>query len=326
MSVFSDQRVIDFIREHFIPVTTDINKTIYRRDAVGDFFRKIAEQGHYAGKTKPTTTRQGLYVSTADGQLLASVNSTRAGQVLKMMKRALAEYNKIKDNAQPKVDDSFEVDKKFSVTFPKGGAILRVTCRDLPRASDPDHETWRHNFDNLWLTADEVKSFSPQNQEGVFENGQEYEIPSKIIARIAKYHLIDHVKGEAPGWYPESVKLANANAKVVDVYKDKVLIELAGRVKCVQAPSKEVNAFSGEVVDSESGVDLRLSGRMVWDLKKSTFTRFDWVAYGDRWGTATYNFRHQDMEKNPIGFTLNLLPTTLENMAQPKYILYDYYR
>ncbi len=325
VSVFSDQRVIDFIRENFVPITTDINKTIHRRDAVGDFFRKIAEQGHYAGITKPTSTRQGLYVSTADGQLLASVNSTRADSVLRMMKRAVEEFEKIKNKAQPEISDKPDVDKRYAVKFPNGGMILRVTCRDLPRESNTDHETWRHNFDNLWLTADEVKSFSPQRDGGVYKQGQEYKIPDAIIARIAKHHFVDHVKGEAPGWKSESVKISTASAKVIGVSKGAIQIELTGRVRCVQKPNKRVNAYTGKVVDRESGVDLRLSGRMSWDVEKAEFSRFDWVAYGDRWGTARYNFRHQDMEKNPIGFALNLLPTIPENMSQPKFIYNSYY-
>jgi len=325
VSVFSDQRVIDFIRANFIPVTTDINKTIHRRDDVGDFFRKIAEQGHYAGRTKPTTTRQGLYVSMADGQLLASINSTGADEVLKMMKHAVTKFEKIKKDEQPEISDTFESDKKFTATVPPGGMILRVTCRDLPRESDADHETWRHNFDNLWLTAEEVNSFVAPREEDDVKIGHEYEIPSAIISRIARFHFLDHVRGEAPGWQPKSVKIANATAKVVGVATDEIQIELTGRVKCVQDPDKEVNAYTGFVIDSESGIDLRLSARMTWNVDRAAFTRFDWVAYGDRWGTATYNFRHNDMEANPIGFTLNLLPTIPENMTQPKYILQSYY-
>ena len=71
-------------------MATNINHSQHRKDIEGKYFRKIAEQGHYAGRTQPTSTRQGLYVATVDGHLLASVNSTDAGEVLGMMKRAVA--------------------------------------------------------------------------------------------------------------------------------------------------------------------------------------------------------------------------------------------
>lgn len=319
MSVFSDQRIIDFIRANFVPVTADINKAIHRRDAEGEFFRKIAEQGHYAGRTKPTKTRQGLYVPLANGQLLASVNSRSADEVLEMMKHAITKFEKLQRVAQPEIDDRLEADKNFATPFPDEGMILRVTCRDLPRADDPDHETWRHNFDNVWLTSNEKKSFAPADPKSATV-GQSYEIPSPVIARIARFHLIDHVKGEGPGWKADSVKISDAKANVIGVSGASVQIQLKGRVKCVEPPSGDVNAYTGEIIEHETGVDLRLAGRLTWDVDRATFTRFDVLAYGDRWGSATYNFRHRDLERNPMGFTLQLLPTIAQNMTEPKYL------
>ena len=326
MSVFSNQRVIDFIRDNFIPVATDINRSVHRRDEVGDFFRKIAEQGHYAGRTKPTNTRQGLYVAMADGQLLASVNSTRARDVLQMMNRAAFKFRNLQSNAQPKISDQFKPDQKYDISFPEGGMILRITCRDLPRPSNSLHKTWRHNFDNAWLTADEVSSFVPQpdDGEGEIKDGLEYDIPSHVIARIAQFHLIDHVKGEAPWWNSSMVKEANASAQVVGVKEGRALIKLTGHVKCEEGRRTNVNPFNGQR-DSPQGIDLQLSGRLIWDIKQEKFTRFNWVAIGDRWGTATYNFRHRDLQKNPIGFVLELLPTVPENMTKPKYLSHRYF-
>lgn len=325
MSVFSNQRVINFIRDNFIPCTTDINKSVHRRDEVGDFFRKIAEQGHYAGRTKPTSTRQGLYVTTADGNLLASVNSTRAKDVLQMMNRAAFKFKDLENKNRPEISDEFEADKMFAIPFPEGGMILRITCRDLPRPSNALHKTRNHNFDNAWLTADEVKSFAPLHGDGDIKSGLAYDIPSAVIARIAKFHLIDHVKGEAPWWKPSSVKEANASARVVRVKEGRAFIKLSGHVKCDEAPDKKiVNPYSG-ARNRRQGIDLQLSGRLVWDIKQEKFTQFQWVAIGDRWGTATYNFRHNDLQKNPIGFLLELLPTTPENMTEPKYLIQGYF-
>ena len=324
MSVFSDQRVIDFIGENFIPVTTDINRSMYQKDAVGDYFRKIAEQGHYAGKTKPTPTRQGLYVALPDGQLLASVNSTDADRVLKMMRAGLEKRKSLNATTKTKIDQQFKPDSDYTTPFPAGGTILRVTCRDLPREKDPKHETWRHNFDYAWLTAAEVKSLAPPNPNSA-KVGQQYSVDSAILSRIAKYHLIDHVKGEAPHWKSDSVKVANADAEVVSIKGDEVEIKLEGRLKVVEQGTGEINPYTGKP-NSESGLELKLSGRMTWNLTEEAFTSLQWIAYGDRWGTATYNFRHKDKEKNPIGFSLELLPTTPENMTQPKYLHRNYFK
>jgi len=316
--------VIDFIRNNFVPVTTDINHSMFRKDESGDFFREIAEQGHYAGRTKPTGTRQGLYVALADGQLLASNNSKDPSEVLKMMRRGLAKQRRLNLTPSTKIKDQFQADPNYTTAFPDDGVILRVTSRDLPRESNSIYKTWRHNFDSVWLTADEMKSFAPP-ESGSPQVGQTYEIPSSVVARIAKYHLIDNVKGEVSHWEYDEVKIADARAKVTSVADGKVHIVLQGKVKCVQAPTGEVNPFNGQVMDSESGVELRLAGRMRWSSADAAIDKFYLIAYGDRWGASVYNFRHKDRQRNPIGFAFKLLPTVTENMIAPKALHRGYF-
>ena len=91
-SVFSDDRVIDILTNQFIPVADNCSYTQRQKDAKGEFFRLIAEQGHYAGRTKPTATRQGLYTATSDGELLASINTTNVERVLEMIGSALSKW------------------------------------------------------------------------------------------------------------------------------------------------------------------------------------------------------------------------------------------
>lgn len=286
--------------------------------------RTIAEQGHYAGRTKPTATRQGLYVALPDGRLLASINSTRPKDVLAMMKDAVAKFDTGDQSGFGKPEGSKNGDRNFDIPFPEGGMILRVTCRDLPRAGDPSFRTSMHNFDYAWLTAGEVKSFAPPGGDQS-KPGDAYQIPKQVISRILRNHLIDHVKGEAPGWPPKSVEFAAAGATVVGRQGDQLKIELSGRVKCIRQPDGAVNEYSGLVNDSQQGIDLKLSGRLVWDQRSKKFTRFECVAYGDRWGTSRYNMRHHDRDKNPIGFTLRKLPVTQENMIEPKFLPYGYF-
>ena len=151
-------------------MATDINLSQHRKDAEGKYFRKIAEQGHYAGRTQPTATRQGLYVATVNGHLLASVNSAQADDVLRMMRQGVAKWQQRQALgmvvSKKKVPKKTWVDKNYSLPFPKDGMILREVCRDLPRHNDPSFNNWRHNFDNVWLTAEEVAAFKPVSRDG----------------------------------------------------------------------------------------------------------------------------------------------------------------
>jgi hypothetical protein len=86
---FSDPEVIALATSAFVPVALDCSVLQSQQDAEGDFFRLVAEQGHYGGRVVPTSTRQGQYACTADGMLLASINTRDAANMLAMMRSAL---------------------------------------------------------------------------------------------------------------------------------------------------------------------------------------------------------------------------------------------
>lgn len=315
-------------------MTTDINRSQHRKDVDGKYFRKIAEQGHYAGKTKPTSTRQGLYVATVDGHLLASVNSTEADEVLQMMKRSVAKWQQRQAlgmaGSEKKIRKKTRIDKNYSVPFPEGGLILREVCRDMPRPNDRSFKNWRHNFDNVWLTKEEVAQFKPVSSDGKgrpksASKGQKYKIDEAVIGRVAQFHFVDQVKGEASSWDQSDLKHASLNAEVVEVADDSVKIKLSGRAKCIKPPTGNRNPYSGTRIDKERGVDLKVSGYLVYNTESDQFTSFDLAAHGPRWGGAVYNFRRQDMGPEPIGFAFQLLKTKPENMTQPKFLLWGYF-
>ena len=315
-------------------MATNINHSQHRKDIEGKYFRKIAEQGHYAGRTQPTSTRQGLYVATVDGHLLASVNSTDASEVLNMMKRGVAKAQQRRalgmGGPQKKIPKKTRLDKNYSVPFPKDGLILGEVCRDLPRSKDRSFKNWRHNFDNVWLTSEEVAEFKPVSSDGrgrpkTASEGQKYKIDEAVIRRLAQFHFVDQVKGEASSWDESDIKHASLNAEVVEVADDNVKIKLRGRVKCIKPPTGNRNPYSGTRIEKDRGVDLRVRGYLVYNSEKDEFAAFDLVAYGPRWGTATYNFRQNDMGPAPIGFAFRLLETKPENMTQPKFLLWGYF-
>ena len=45
----------------FVPAADEAHFLKVMRGAEGDLFRAVAEKGHYAGRTVPTSTRQGIY-------------------------------------------------------------------------------------------------------------------------------------------------------------------------------------------------------------------------------------------------------------------------
>ncbi|MEM7783634.1 MAG: hypothetical protein AAF623_09800 [Planctomycetota bacterium] len=289
---------------------------IHKQDQEGSFFRKIAEQGHYAGRTIPTSTRQGLYIATAGGNLLSSRNTTQAKQVTGLIGRGLAAWEKINPDQIRAFGVELDADPNYTVQFPEGGMILRETMRDLPREDQVRFETWRHNFDHVWLTRDEVNAFIPEALEPDFQ----YSVRESVVRKLARFHFVDQVKGEATPYRDSQVKNAVLNAKVEKELKGgRWFVSLNGTAACSVPPSGEKNPYSGQKIRKPRSVDLEIRGRLIFDPESRSFTRFDLLAFGDREGTATYNFRFDDMGPVPIGFAFELLPNRPENRIRPKF-------
>ena len=58
--------------QRFVPAADEVWHLQNRKDAECRLFQAIAEQGHYAGRSRPSTTRQGIYACTPSGRFLAS--------------------------------------------------------------------------------------------------------------------------------------------------------------------------------------------------------------------------------------------------------------
>jgi hypothetical protein len=89
---FSNPTVIALASEQFIPVAENSSALERQQDDKGEFFRHVAEQGHYGGRVHPTRTRQGSYAFTAEGQFLASVNTRDPQGMADMLRTALARW------------------------------------------------------------------------------------------------------------------------------------------------------------------------------------------------------------------------------------------
>jgi len=242
------------------------------------------------------------------------------------MQKGINAWNRGDKNSKGECKSSAEPDENYSFPFPKGGLILRQTMRDLPRPDQPHHKTDSHNFDHVWMTAEEVKTFTPAKPEP----GLKYEIPEKIVRRLVKFHLIDQVKGESPKWEESQILNASINAivtQVADVESGtpRIRIRLKGNAKCVCPPTGQVNPYTKNRITTERGIDVVIRGWLTYDTKTKTFTDFELLACGERWGTATYSFRARDLERSPIGFAFEKLEPKPENLIRPAFARQGYF-
>ena len=284
VSTFADPEVIALTQHDMIPVCTDDWYTRRRRDDEGEFFHKVAVQGPRKSRDD---TRQGIYVFTADGELLGFKN---AGQDAKVMKKffaeALAKFKKLpEERTKPgavEVPEHGKLDSNYTRSFPEGGLILRANARILDRKGDEYIKGTcdfvggdRASRDFVWLTKTELQSLFPSRQEV----GYSYPLPEKIAERISRFNLIDNTRGEPAFWKRSDIRKSAITLKVQEIRGKTVHLRLDGTVTL---------ASEEDLSQAERGYKVRLRGQLTYDSSNGEFERFDIAGIGDHWGRSTY--------------------------------------
>jgi hypothetical protein len=309
--VFSNQDVIDLASERFVPVAENSSALERQTDDKGEFFRHVAEQGHYGGRTFPTSTRQGSYTFLADGTFLASINSTDPEKMAGMLRDALDRFAKLGELGAPSPAQLVDT-RPEDEGYPADGLVLQATVRDLPRPADqppPDHK-W--NLDYVWIRSDEARALVPEP----IAAGTRRDWPENVVRRLARFHLRDYVRGEPFNWPEEAIRHAEIASEIVAVDGDAVRLVLRGAVR-LEADVAWVAPEDGETKRYDNGFDCQLYGEATWDAARERFTAFALVAAGERWGTNQYNFRYDDLGPAPIGIAFELAGTTPGDRTAP---------
>jgi hypothetical protein len=249
-----------------------------------DVFRAVAEKGHYAGRTVPSDTRQGIYCLAPSGAFLGSINNHHSKRVAAMLTDALAKWDALPDSErwlENLDDDTPTGGHDFVAAQPDGSAVLKVFARDLDRAI-----------------------------EGVPDDaiGAALDVDSKLVRRFAALHFIDTVRGQSPAFEDSDVVLAELRAKTIAVEGDLQRIEFAGKTRAAGRGKWPVSKFRDDEQPGEQlrEVELRLAGMALYDTSKKQFVEFHLVGVGTRAGGTQFNERSQDLAPAPIGFAVVL--------------------
>lgn len=273
-------------KESYVPVTGDDWYQRRREDKEGEFFRKMADQGPRKGQGGDT--RQGIYMFTADGKLLAYKNAGQAPDVMReVLKQGLAHFAKLPEEARKpgavKVEDLDKIDKRYVRTPPANGLILDTYTRILDKN---DKKQWCKGTcsvsggdaaarDHLWLTESEWKALIPADAS----KGDKYAVAGNVVERIARFHLMDNTRGEPPLWSKEDIRSRAMTLTVTDIDDLSIKLRLDGAV---------LLASDADLDKAERGFDVRLLGEISYDRVKKAIDRFDMAAIGDHWGEGTF--------------------------------------
>ena len=186
----------------FVPVADEVHRLQTGKDPECRLFQKIAEKGHYAGRTRPTKTRQGIYAAAPSGHFLASINSNDPMRVKAMLERALVAWKELPEAdrylEKPLSDRSREIWRADERKRPEDGLVLRVYSRDVDRGENPTKD-WRGqawNLDIAWLRAEDVRGFLPSE---TLDAGSSVDAASTTSACAARAQPINRWSSPSPG-------------------------------------------------------------------------------------------------------------------------------
>jgi hypothetical protein len=322
---FSDPTVIALTSERFIPVAENCSPLHRQEDAKGTFFRLVAEQGHYAGRRYPTSTRQGYYAFTADGKVLAAANSRDPQRMTELLQTALQRWSVLSEDGAGAARGEGPGDYVPAQPdrFPESGLVLRQVARDLPREVDTRPDDWRKhawNLDYAWFTAEEAAALVPAGRRP----GETGEAPAAVVRRIARFHLRDFVRGEPSVWPEAAVREARLTSEVLGTGGGRVRLALRGAVR-LQWDSRWVRPEDAAERASDCGIDATLYGEAEWDEAAGRFVAFDLLAAGPRWGTNQYNNRQDDLGPAPLGIAFELAGTAPRDRTPPHTVYHREY-
>ncbi len=282
-------------------------------------FQKIAEQGHYAGRIHPTRTRQGIYMTTPGGVLLASLNTRDPLKVVAKLEEALKRWQEMPESKRD--IDAEETAGNAKIVrnedqFPRGGLVLEVHSRDLPRENQV--EGWRgqaRNRDHAWFRREEARQFLGAE----FKIGDSQRVPGTLVERLVRLHLIDNVRGESPPYPPQAIKAATLSTEVIAIEGTVVTIGITGAVSLEQQGERHVGKGDRRQ-ETSRGYRGTFLGNARFDTETERFDHFELVSAGDRWGATRYNARGDDLSGGPIGFLLLLAGKGAEDRVPPAYL------
>jgi hypothetical protein len=239
--------------------------------------------------------------------LLASINTSDPERMAEMLNQALERWETLSAEERQAPDlDSPDVERaRGERLYPKGGLTLRVNSRDLPRESHgPEWTANAWNQDYAWFTKEEAAQFLPENPAP----GQRYFVPEPLVRRIARFHLVDNVRGQTRPYEEEDVARAQLIAEVEAVEGSRVTLRLEGETRTLAEGTWAIQGYRdmGSPSHQRRGMETRLLGSAVFDREQGRFVAFEMMALGTRWGATQYNVRYEDRDPAPIGFVFSL--------------------
>lgn len=311
-SIWANSEIIDLTRK-FAVATDEVWRLQNLDDPECIHFRKIADVGHYRAHR---TTRQGIYVCTPSGILLGSLNTHSVEKVKNLLLTSLKKYDELEtDERRLENPRSILPDHRWEQSKPAKGLELTMYARDLPTSGKPDdNQDSNWNQDRVWFSKSEARQFLPEDLSRL-QADQMYSVPANLVARIAKFSIVDTVKGQTTHYSFDEVKQSKLSATVKHFDEATIQLNFVGQTQAASKGSRNR--------DMPHGIQTNLLGTALFDRQEQNFVQFEIVAVGTRWGRTVFNGRSKQLEQSPVGFAFQMTPPDAPLIAPSFLYAYD---
>ena len=284
-------------------------------DAESKHFQQMANQGHYGGGGG---TRQGIYVLTADGTFLASSNHLSADKALSTFAAGLEAWKRTTKAQRTLPADWTLPRKRWEDSLPPDALILRSWNADLGEGAQRE----RLNRDHVWFTREEARGWLPAKPA----QGDEHVVSQGITERLARFHLVDNVRGQTLPFAPQDVTGSRIVTHVTAVRDDEVAFTIHGETRAKTDGTWLMGDNDWKPTEKfPRAVTTRIVGRGTFLRNKGTFSRLEFVAVGERTGRTNLNGRPKgDVGPAAIGWVFELVPQKPTTRIAPAFVdVYD---
>ncbi len=311
-SIWSDPKIIELTRK-FVAVTDEVWRLQNCDDSECKHFQKIADVGHYR---QHKSSRQGIYVCTASGILLGSLNTHNVDRVTSLLRLSLEKYNDLKPKERL-LDDATKIlpSHRWEQSKPAVGLELTMFARDLPTSGDPSDAPYSNwNQDRVWFSKSEARRFLPADLHHL-KTGDTYSVPAELVARFARFNIVDTVNGQTTHYSSKEISGSALTATIKQLDEARIQLKIAGQTHA------ESNTSRGR--NMPHGIRTRVFGHATFDRHKELFTQFEIVAIGSRWGQTTFNRRSRKLDESPVGFVFRITAPDAPTIAPAFIYAYD---
>jgi len=249
-------------------------------DPLSAWVHGVTERGHFAGRRVPT--RQGIYVCTAGGELLASTPPADADTVLALLQRGLTAFEALPAAARrgpaPPARVPLDEDR-----YPADGLVLDLAARDLSAPGEPDRDgavaerdphaprsagpAARANLDHVWFSPAEARQWLPDPAHA----GASRSLPDRLVERLTCLHFVDGVAGElARRFRPEDLRPSWIRTEVESRQGSRVRLRITGATRAEsRAHARDRRA---------DRIETELLGHAWFDEATGSFDAFELLA------------------------------------------------